>query len=139
MKNILKKSTLSLLLCLCMALTLLPAVAMAEGGTTTTTAVEDAIFNYAYDVQRSTTYPTKGQEIKMYNFNKPLDDSGTGTRMSDYNGSWTLTRVGAYSTIAGPSTNLTSVVNGMNGSYSVSSGAIMIHELKKARIMLPMV
>ena len=106
-----KKKILSVLLSLCMVLTLMPAasgIAWAEetgnentGATPTvpTVAVDQVTFGYAYDVQRNPAYPSKaGEKIKLSSIDYPMNANGTTTKTEDeIKGTWKFSKVGTYS------------------------------------------
>lgn len=106
-----KKKILSVLLSLCMVLTLMPAasgIAWAEetgnentGATPTvpTVAVDQVTFGYAYDVQRNPAYPSKaGDKIKLSSIDYPMNANGTTTKTEDeIKGTWKFSKVGTYS------------------------------------------
>lgn len=131
-----KKRILSILLCLCVVMTFMPTVALAEtenGGGAATTSADSLTFGYAYDVQRSPDYPTQNQEVSMTNITAPLKANAypSGDKYQTSAGTWTLTKTGAYATLESPSTNLSSVVSYLAIAYSISaSGTIIVHELK---------
>lgn len=129
-----KKKILSILLCLCMVAVLLPTTALAAPADT---PVENVTFNYAYDVQRTPSFPQANANIELDSLRHPLisDDDRV-----ENNGSWTLTRVGTYSYVKGNvnddklnSTYLESIVNSVANAYGISDkkDTIVIHELKK--------
>lgn len=123
-----KKRILSVLLCLCMALVLLPTTALAE-----TPPVETVTFGYAYDAWRDPDFPAQGDPVEMYSFNKPIIND-SNERNAGYTGSWTLTRSGTYSyvkSINKNSSKLDSIVTTVASKYAgLDKDAIVIHELK---------
>ena len=123
-----KKRILSVLLCLCMALVLLPTTALAE-----TPPVETVTFGYAYDAWRDPDFPAQGDPVEMYSFDKPIIND-SNERNAGYTGSWTLTRIGTYSyvkSINKNSSKLDSIVTTVASKYAgLDKDAIVIHELK---------
>lgn len=122
-----KKRILSVLLCLCMALVLLPTTALAETPLT---------FGYAYDVQRSPDFPEEaGKPITLDTLQGPLLADET---RGNNEGNWTLTRVGTYSYVKSIKKNssiLDSIVGTVAGGYTnlgltLDKETIVIHELK---------
>lgn len=97
------------------------------------TSLEDTVFGYAYDVQRSPAFPTKNQQITLSGLYYPILDTGSyGTTNS---GSWTLTKAGTYSymkSIGENTSNLDSIITSIVSKYSDSLNreAVVIHELK---------
>ena len=131
-----KKRILSVLLCLCMALVLLPTTALAE-----TPPVETVTFGYAYDAWRDPDFPAQGDLVEMYSFDKPIIND-SNERNAGYTGSWTLTRSGTYSyvkSINKNSSKLDSIVTTVASKYAgLDKDAIVIHELKDgASIAIP--
>lgn len=97
------------------------------------TSLEDTVFGYAYDVQRSPAFPTKNQEITLSGLDYPILD--TGSRGTTNSGSWMLTKAGTYSYMKSIGKNtselddiITSIVS--NYSNSLNREAVVIHELK---------
>lgn len=129
-----KRKILSILLCICVMVSLMPTVALAESNGGSESANADSLtFGYAYDAQRSPDYPAQGETVNMTYLNEPLkqDAYPGGDRYESYAGTWTLIKVGAYSNIQTPSSNLTSVVSYLATEYSIAdSGTIIVHELK---------
>lgn len=140
-----KKKILSVMLSLCMVLTLMPAasgIAWAEEtgnentGATPTVAVENVTFNYAYDAQRSgNPIPTKGQEVTLSSLSNPLKSDKTSYTSAD--GQWKLVRVGTYSYVKSLGKNnanldgvLDSLVN-KEAYKSIDKDTIIIHKLQK--------
>ena len=127
-----KKRILSVLLCLCMALALLPTTALAEE----TQPLEDVTFDYAYDVQRRPDFPEEaGKPITLDTLRGPLLADET---RGNNEGNWTLTRVGTYSYVKSIKKNssiLDSIVGTVAGGYTnlcltLDKETIVIHELK---------
>lgn len=117
-----KKRILSVLLCLCMALVLLPTTALAEEPPLT--------FDYAYDVQRDPAFPTKaGDQMRLYDLDYPLLADGRGDTKDTNAGDWTLTRVGTYSYVKTTGVTI-SFVSTVAEKYKVNADEIVIHELK---------
>lgn len=112
---------------LCLLAGLMPTAAWAEADTSASTS-----FGYAYDAQRTVSYPTKGNAFEANNFGYPLDENGN--HLSANAGSWTLTKVGTYSyvkSIDKATTNLTGIVQKFALHYdNMDSNVIVIHELK---------
>lgn len=125
-----KKRILSVLLCLCMALVLLPTTALAEEPQ----PLEDVTFDYAYDVQRAPAFPTKaGDQMRLYDLDYPLLADGIDNRKNTNEGKWTLTRVGTYSYVQNRLNfqNLGDIVDKVADIYSgLDKETIVIHELK---------
>ena len=101
------------------------------------TALEDRIFDYAYDASRRPDFPAKaGDKIEMYSLGYPLD--ANKEHMSTNAGSWTLAKTGTYSFIKNNNLNtgkLDSIVQKVFENYkssnpSLKQDAIVIHELK---------
>lgn len=97
------------------------------------TTLEDTVFDYAYDVQRSPAFPTKNQQITLSGLDYPILD--TGSRGTTNSGSWMLTKAGTYSYMKSIGENtskldgiITSIVS--NYSNSLNREAVVIHELK---------
>lgn len=126
-----KKRILSVLLCLCMALVLLPTTALAEE----IQLVEDVTFGYAYDAQRSPAFPDKEDDtddtkkITLSSLDYPLLAEGRGHAKDTNAGDWTLTRVGTYSYVKTTGVNI-SFVSTVADNYDVTADEIVIHELK---------
>lgn len=103
-----------------------------EPKATVETALEDRIFSYAYDVQRSVSYPAKDATIRLSGLEGPIIDSNTNHGTSA--GSWTLTKAGTYSYMksSGKATiNLEDIVEGVANQYtSLNPDTIVVHELK---------
>ena len=125
------KRTICLLLCLCMALSLLPMAAFATEPAATT-AIEEVTFGYAYDVQRSPAFPEQANDqITVYNPKNPYLANGTQASSSD--GTWTLTNAGTFAELCAAgkdSYNLTSIVTIVANKFSVDAGSIVVHQLK---------
>ena len=133
-----KKKIFSILLSLCMVLTMIP-VATGTVWAEDESPIEEVPFNYAYDVQREPDYPTNvGDTIKTSGFDMPLIYDNTGsTRAKSHNGSWKLTKVGTYSYVKSQTLNnsnqnhLEVIVNAVSKKYkNLNTKAIVIHELK---------
>lgn len=131
-----KKKIFSILLSLCMVLTMMPVATgtvWAEGET----PIENVTFGYAYDVQRSNAYPKLGEEVTLSDLTNPIVNSGDRDNRGDSNGVWTLTKAGTYAYMVNSGkniTNLEGIVNDLSGKYtdtSLDKSAIIIHELKK--------
>ena len=131
-----KKKIFSILLSLCMVLTMIPVAAgtvWAEGES----SIENVKFGYAYDVQRSNAYPTLGEEVTLSGLTDPIVKSGDRDNRGDSDGVWTLTKAGTYAYMVNSgkyTTNLEGIVNDLSGKYtdtSLDKSAIIIHELKK--------
>ena len=97
--------------------------------------LEKIIFGYAYDVQRSPAYPTKGGIINLSGLDLPVI-TGRTDRKETNAGSWTLTKAGTYSYIKNTkkgTSNLTGIVNSVASNYGLTGDAIegiVLHELK---------
>ena len=96
------------------------------------TALEERTFGYAYDVQRSVSYPAKDDTIRLSGLAGPIIDSNRTHGTSA--GSWTLTKAGTYSYMKSSgkaNANLKSIVEGVAGKYSsLNPDTIVVHELK---------
>ena len=93
--------------------------------------LENAVFGYAYDVQRSPAYPSKGVSITLSGLKLPY--LSTGSQHTTNEGKWTLTNVGAYYALKGTekdTTGLQNAVRGAASAYGVSANGIVVHELK---------
>lgn len=135
-----KKKILSVLLSLCMVLTLMPAasgIAWAEtenGNTnaTPTVAVDQVTFGYAYDVQRSPAYPAKGTKVTLSSLTGPIGSDG---KNGNSEGSWTLTKAGTYKYMVESkkaTANLKGIVTGISSKYTpkLDEDTIAVYELK---------
>lgn len=135
-----KKKILSVLLSLCMVLTLMPAasgIAWAEtenGNTnaTPTVAVDQVTFGYAYDVQRTPAYPMKGESVHLSGLKGPVKSDG---KHGSSEGSWTLTKAGTYGYMVSSryaTDNLKGIVTGISESYNpkLDKDTIAVYELK---------
>lgn len=93
--------------------------------------LESTTFSYAYDVQRSPDFPTKGQTIEASYLANPIHTS-RDDRISS-SGSWTLTKIGTYSGIKETIedfTNLQSIVSEIARNYTgLTEDNIVIHKL----------
>lgn len=93
--------------------------------------LESTTFSHAYDVQRSPDFPTKGQKIEASGLNYPI--LATGYRGNTNGGSWTLTKIGTYSSIKETIedfTNLQSIVSEIARNYTgLTEDNIVIHKL----------
>ena len=122
------KRMFCLLLCLCMALSLLPMAAFA----TESAPLESVTFGYAYDVQRTPAYPNAANiNITVSGLQEPY--LATGLQHTKNDGSWTLTKLGTFSNIVAAGMDsyiLTSLVNSVATNYNVQANAIIVHELK---------
>lgn len=119
-----------------MALVLLPTTALAEE----IQLVEDVTFNYAYDAQRSPTFPTQREtEVTMSTLRMPLlsgtQSKGNAVRKVAPAGSWRLERVGTYFDVKRINKNseiLDSIVDAVLENYSsLNEETVVIHELKE--------
>lgn len=98
--------------------------------------VEIFDFGYVYDAQRRAvggsalvSYPSKGTDIQLFELENPYTPADSTKYESK--GTWTLTRVGAYSEMVSPSANLQGIVDGVKGGYGLTNtDSIVIHELK---------
>ena len=134
-----KKKIFSILLSLCMVLTMIPVatgVAWAEGET----PIENVTFGYAYDVQRSNAYPKEGENVTLSGLAKPIVTSGDRDIRGNSNGAWTLTKAGTYAYMEKSNKatdNLEELVQNLSRNYTALNTAlnldtnkIIIHELK---------
>lgn len=90
-----KKKIFSILLSLCMVLTMMPVATgtvWAEGET----PIENVTFGYAYDVQRSRAYPKQGEDVTLSGLANPIVTSGDIENRGTSKGVWTLTKAGTY-------------------------------------------
>ena len=133
-----KKKIFSILLSLCMVLTMIPVAAgtvwaedEGEG------PIENVTFGYAYDVQRSKPYPKKGEEVTLSGLANPIVTPGDIDNKGTSKGVWTLTKAGTYAYMVNSGeniTNLEEIVSDLSKKYtdtSLDKSAIIIHELKK--------
>lgn len=128
-----KKKIFSILLSLCMVLTMIP-VATGTVWAEDESPIEEVPFEYAYDVQRSPAFPDNvGYEIDMYDFKVPLNGENKNA------GNWKLSKVGTYSFLKSQSNNYTElksenlrkIVEAVCGKYkTLKEDDIVIHELK---------
>lgn len=139
-----KKKILSVLLSLCMVLTLMPAasgIAWADStngenaDTTPTIAVDLVTFGYAYDVQREPAYPSKGTKVTLSSLTGPMGSDG---KHGNSEGSWTLTKAGTYKYMVQSqkaTQNLKGIVTGISSEYTPSLDAdkIAVYELKNGK------
>lgn len=130
-----KKAILSILLALVMICTLLPVTAGADEPTSGSVAGNSLAgtmnFGYAYDVQRNPPFPGANDTIRLWGLDDPFNSSGNDTGTSS-TGSWTLSKVGAYSAFASPSTYLTDIVTDLAAKYAgITTSNITVHELKE--------
>ena len=140
-----KKKILSVMLSLCMVLTLMPAasgIAWAEtnangenADTTPTVAVDLVTFGYAYDVQRSPAYPSKGTKVTLSSLIGPMGSDG---KHGNSVGSWTLTKAGTYKYMVDSqkaTENLRGIVTGISSKYTPALDAdnIAVYELKNGK------
>lgn len=130
-----KKKIFSILLSLCMVLTMIPVATgtvWAEGET----PIENVTFGHAYDVQRNPAYPTKGDDVALSGLRNPIVTSGGTGNRGESNGAWTLTKAGtyAYMKVSNKATdNLKTLVQNLSGNYTtlnLDTDKIIIHELK---------
>lgn len=132
-----KKKIFSILLSLCMVLTMIPVATgtvWAEGET----PIENVTFGYAYDVQRSKAYPKKGEDVTLSNLANPIVTSGDIEHRGTSDGEWTLTKAGTYAYMVASkkaTDNLTKLVQKLISGYSssdetVKAEKIIVHELK---------
>ncbi|MBR2929311.1 MAG: InlB B-repeat-containing protein [Oscillospiraceae bacterium] len=96
----------------------------------------DMVFNYAYDAQRSPSYPGKGDTIRLSSLTKPLVDLNTSGDTNE--GEWKLAPVGAYAQLKDTdnynyyahTTQLESVITSIAGAYGFSNkDEVVVHEL----------
>lgn len=132
-----KKKIFSILLSLCMVLTMMPVATgtvWAEGET----PIENVTFGYAYDVQRSRAYPKQGEDVTLSGLANPIVTSGDIENRGTSKGVWTLTKAGTYAYMvkSGNATgNLKGLVQNLSSGYSSSgrtleTNKIIVHELK---------
>ena len=128
-----KKKILSIALALCMVLTMMP---MATGVAWAATAPFEGVnFSYAYDVQRTKSYPTKGEKIDLYDPDNPIVTPDDRDDRGKPQGEWTLTKAGTYAYMLKSNkatSNLTGIVSNLSSNYSnFNTDTIIIHELKE--------
>lgn len=129
-----KKKLFSILLSLCMVLTMIPVATgtvWAEGET----PIENVTFGHAYDVQRNPAYPTKGDDVALSGLRNPIVTSGGTGNRGESNGAWTLTKAGtyAYMKVSSATDNLKTLVQNLSQEYTnlkLDTDKIIIHELK---------
>lgn len=128
-----KKKIFSILLSLCMVLTMIPmatGVVWAENES----PIEEVTFNYAYDVQRSPAYPEQGVDVALSSLANPIVTSGDRENRGNSNGVWTLTKAGTYAYMVASNKatdNLKAFVPQLSSKYqAVEANKIIIHELK---------
>lgn len=120
-----KKRILSVLLCLCMALVLLPTTALAE-----TPPEETVAFGYAYDAQRYPAFPENaGGSITLHSLDYPLLAEGRVHAKDTNAGDWTLTKVGTYFYVKNTGVTI-GFVSTVAANYGVTDDDVVIHELK---------
>lgn len=127
------KKLLSIILCLCMILSIFPAMFVYAD------VPEEMTFSYAYDVQRSPAIPTEiGGKVTVSGFQKPLkygsSDSGSVMQYEDSKGDWKLTEVGNYGSIDKvlplPTIYLNSIVKTVAQNCGIADvSSVVIHKL----------
>jgi len=93
--------------------------------------IDLSAFHYAYDVQRSPAYPTKGNPMTVSGFYYPLVD--VSIRGTKNEGTWTLTEVGTYAEVKTQnigSDYLAGLISTVASNYKVSADSLKIHQLK---------
>ena len=97
----------------------------AQWTANSSTTLEGTVFGYAYDVQRRPAYPKAGDNVEFWGLDTPKAGGGPS-------GSWTLTRIGTYSTVKVVHPELKSLVQKLAGAYTptLNKDTIVIHELK---------
>lgn len=94
--------------------------------------LEEMVFPYAYDVQRSPAYPSAGANIELWGLDKPLLANGISGTTNE--GNWTLTSIGTYALIKDgekDSRNLKNLVETVASKYTgLDADTIVLHELK---------
>ena len=135
-----KKKIFSILLSLCMVLTMMPiatGTVWAADENQNVTPIEDVAFGYAYDVQRDPAYPIAGQMVELSRLTRPIVSSENKRGNSE--GAWTLTKAGtyAYMKVSEKATdnlkNLENLVQNLSQEYTnlkLDTDKIIIHELK---------
>ena len=94
-----------------------------------TASAEVYSFSYAYDCQRSPSYPSKGVTCELSNFAYPL----IGWRVfgNTNAGSWTLTYIGVYKDKSSVSAQLENIAGSVRLNYNLDTeDNIPIYELK---------
>ncbi len=134
-----KKKLFSILLSLCMVLTMMPiatGTVWAADENQNVTPIEDVAFGYAYDVQREPAYPIAGQKVELSSLTRPIVSSENKRGNSE--GAWTLTKAGTYAYMLASkkaTDNLKQLVPELSSRYSSSgetakTNKIIVHELK---------
>lgn len=94
--------------------------------------LEDMVFDYAYDAQRSPAFPKAGQTISLGGLDYPLIGHEEFGETNE--GEWTLTKIGTYSIVkntARDSEQLQSIIEDIATNYpNMTDANIVIHELK---------
>lgn len=130
-----KKKIFSILLSLCMVLTMIP-VAAGVVWAEDESPIEKVTFNYAYDVQRKPAYPAQGEDVALSSLAGPIVTSGDINNRGTSNGEWTLTKAGTYAYMVASNKatpNLTAFVPKLSQNYTalnLDTNKIIIHELK---------
>ncbi len=95
--------------------------------------LEDVEFAYAYDAQRSPSFPVKNENVTLSQLAKPLIND-KGDRKATNEGKWTLSKVGTYSEFKSentPNAYLEYVVESVQDAYNLESAeGIVLHKLK---------
>ena len=103
--------------------------------TAPTEMLEHIEFGYAYDVQRSPSFPEKNGTVRLSGLDKPLVN-GSREEKDTNEGAWTLTKVGTYSYMKHTGTgndSLPNIVDAVASKHDITDSAkegIVIHELK---------
>ncbi len=129
-----KKRIISLLMVALLAACMVPLMAAPAFAAS---SPEGIVFGYAYDGQRSPSFPVAGETVTYSSITEPISTNGSD-HDSTSDGSWCLTNVGTYGyvkSIGKGSTNLESIVNTVVDKYkdagkTLDKNNIVIHELK---------
>jgi len=90
-------------------------------------------FNYVYDAYRTPTFPAIGDNIRLYNFDKPLIGYNRRGTASDIQANWELLLLGKYSAsnrYPGEGYSLSSLVASMANEYKCAKENIDVYELQ---------
>ncbi|MBQ7082277.1 MAG: hypothetical protein IJM93_01890 [Oscillospiraceae bacterium] len=100
------------------------------------TPAADYQFDYAYDCQRSPTYPNKNGEVTLRWFDEPYTEKdGLGTSASE--GDWTLTYLGTWAQVDGTAADngdVEETVGSVASEYEINVNDVEIYELKNGGV-----